>query len=345
MAAGLALHPRHLSDFRRGLSDALADCVARAEKRLTIDAVVTLPELNLDLLKVLQKLAPFGPANPPITLALTNLTLQNDTVFGRTRAHRRVNVADEAGHTAQVIWWNSADKSLPQSKFDLALTVSRDHYRATEAIQLVWVAAHQQAPVTAPPRREVIDLRQQADLQFLLADPEAVFWTNEPLTGVRRLTLTGPEPIEAKKLVIWQAPPGQDVLQETIAAAAPGIVYLVARPTELDSLTPFIRRLMGMVKYALKRYSGHVEINVIAEAMAHREATVRLGLEWLVNQGKLRVIAQTKDTLVVRLDNAPPLPHSKDLQTALRALLGETAAYRTFVRSAQVSALGLEGDA
>ncbi|RME43711.1 MAG: hypothetical protein D6796_12775, partial [Caldilineae bacterium] len=342
MAAGLSMHPRHLDAFRRGLSDALRDCVARAERRLAVDAVVPLSALNFDLLATVQKLAPFGPGNPPVTLAVREVSVQEAAVFGRTRAHRRLTIADRTGNTAQVIWWNSAESPVPEGTFDLALRIAPDTYRGGEAVQVVWVDARLREAPSPPPRREVVDLRAEADVRFLLSEADALFWASDPLSGVRRLTSLG-EHIEAGgKLVIWQAPPGQDVLQETLAALQPAVVWLVARPSPLDSFPAFVRHLMGLVKFALSRYGGRLAIADLSAAMVHREATVRLGLAWLASRGKLEVVARDEETWVVRAADAPPRPDAADLQTALQELLRETAAYRAFARSARLAALGID---
>ncbi len=339
MAAGLALPEHHLNDFRRGVSAALTDCVARAKQHIAIDATVTLADIDAALINTLQRLAPFGAGNPPITLAVNDLTVQGEAVFGRARTHRRVTVVDKAGRSAQVIWWNSATSPLPQGLFNLALTVNRDDYRGGDAAQLVWVDAQAQTLPVVPVQRQIIDLRAEADPQFLWDEPDAVFWASEPLSGVRRLTSLGADSAQTKTLVIWQAPPGQDVLRMVLTTVRPEKVYLVARSSALDTFTGFMQHLMGVVKFGLQRYGGRLTIADIALAMVHRETTVRLGLDWLIARGKLRVIVNTDETLVVRADNAPPMTSSDNLQAALQALLNETAAYRAFVQAAWLPAL------
>ena len=363
MAAGLSLHTRHLTDFRRGLSVALEGCLATAEKSLTItiDATVTLPELNRALLHTLQKLAPFGPGNPAVKMAVKDLTLGAESLFGRARTHRRLQVIDQDGHEATVTWWNGAAEPLPQGVFDLVLTLTRNNYQSQETVQLSWVTAREQLPEVASVERQVIDLRAERNPLAHLNDPDAVFLTTEPLPGVKRFMLDQISQINqigqinqinfrtARTLVIWQTPPGQDMLRRVLATVQPEIIYIVARPASFDTFSAFVKRLMGLIKYSLVHYGGRLEIATLAAALGHRPATIRLGLLWLVSQGKLRVIAplgqanaiQRVAILVVRPNDVPPTPQSDDLKRALLDLLRETAAYRDFVRRANLSALGL----
>ncbi len=338
MAAGLALAENRLTDFRRGVSVALADCVAQFQPELTIDAVVNLSDLNAKLLATIEKLAPFGAGNPSVTLAVTDVRVESATVFGRTRAHRRVTLANAAGDTAQLIWWNSADTPPPDGTFDVALTIARDDFRGGD-VQLVWQDARLRQKLVARPKRHIEDWRTAENPRQLLHLPDAVFWASEKLPGAARLTrLESLSPL-LKTLVIWQSPPGDDVLREMLSRVQPENVLVVARLSALDTPPAFMAHLMGLVKYALAHDAGQLAIADIAAAMVHRETTVRLALDWLIARGKLRTIARTDDMMVVRADNSPPRGDASDLQAALRDLLAETAAYRAFFRTAQIDAL------
>jgi hypothetical protein len=141
------------------------------------------------------------------------------------------------------------------------------------------------------------------------------------------------------------------VLQQLLALTQPEFIYIVAQPSKFDTLPAFMNQLMGLIKYSLTHYEGRLEIEALATALGHRSATVRLGLAWLVSQGKLRVdqLAERGDPLqsdaivIVRPDNQPPESTSNDLKSSLLDLLRETAAYREFVRQANLAALGLAG--
>ena len=167
MAAGLGIEPDNVSDFRRGLSDALAGC-APAEKRIAPDVLVSLPQISSDLLRTIQRLAPFGAGNPPVTLASTGLHLLDESTFGKTGAHRRLTVADDDGCVQTLIWWGGAGKRLPQGKFDLAFTLSPDDYRGSDAVQVEVKAIREWEPTPVITQTEFIDWRQERDPQFTI---------------------------------------------------------------------------------------------------------------------------------------------------------------------------------
>ncbi|MGW8251877.1 MAG: DHHA1 domain-containing protein, partial [Anaerolineales bacterium] len=70
MAAGMSIEPQRIPEFRRLLSRSVARMLGDAPPRppLQIDGHIELAELSMQLVADLERLAPFGPGNPPLTL-------------------------------------------------------------------------------------------------------------------------------------------------------------------------------------------------------------------------------------------------------------------------------------
>src|SRR5690606_4149236 len=190
-AAGLSLHEDKLPAFRRRLSETLrATRDPAVDSALAIDGIVQWRELSPALASALERLAPFGEGNPPITLVACDLSLRSHAQMGRTRQHRRLTVQDASGARQTVLWWNGADQPLPEAPFDLAFRLSLSAYQGTPELQLELVDFRRSAgaPVVVPEiERDVIDRRGSADplaeLHALLAEyPGAAVWAE----GYRR---------------------------------------------------------------------------------------------------------------------------------------------------------------
>jgi single-stranded-DNA-specific exonuclease len=350
-AAGLGIAPENISDFRRGLSAALADCRPDPTETLTLDALIELPQISPNLLAAIQRLAPFGPGNPPVRLGCTHLTIVEEAAFGKTGNHKRLMVQDAGGNRQQVIWWGGAAESSPPGVFDLAFTLSPDDFTGGGAVQVEWLSARQWAPTPAITQPEFIDWRPAEspipNLQYpgghtspisrLSSFPSPLLWAEGvslPLPALARHQLA-----PAKTLVIWTAPPGHDIYQQALAQVKPRQIILIGQPSPLDNLSAFIKQLMGLVKYAIQHKEGEVNLEELAAALGHRPATARLGLEWLAAQGKLSIYVDEGDLLVLRPDQNLPHPEATATETLLKAALSETAAYREFFRRASVAAL------
>lgn len=331
LAAGLSLPLEHLARFRQGLSAALAGCAPEAERTLSIDATVSLAEITPEFAARLSRLAPFGPGNPTVRLAATDLTLVGERLFGRGRNHRRLRLADPAGVETEVIWWGSAGQRLPSGPFDLAFTVRQAE---PAGVQLEWLAARERQPVSVRPQIKVIDLRRAANplpaLEPIL--PQAQVWLEgETVPGLAGLTRSGLS--STASLVVWTAPPGADVLRQVLAVTQPAHLYLVARPSALDQPDPFLQRLLGLIKYSLAHHDGRLDLEGLAGAMAHRIPTVELALRWLVCRGSLRLLSNDETSWRVEAANSPAQDCAA-LEAALHSALAETAAYREFMQQA-----------
>ena len=344
MAAGLSLPPENITALRHGLSAALADCRQSSEPALAIDLTVELAEVSTELAATIQRLAPFGPSNPPVHVSCAGLQLVEELIFGKNRAHKRLRVQDEAGYQQEVIWWGGAAEPAPQGVFDLAFTLSASDFGGN-GLQLEWLAAREWSPPPAAVKPEFIDWRHLprpiSELHQLVNDPQAksrLIWAegltlaNLPLAPRHKLY-----PVEA--LVIWTAPPGQDIYRQALASARPRQVFVVGQASPFDAFPAFIKQALGLLKYAVTHREGEVYLEELAAALGCRLTTARLGVDWLAAQGKLTIEVEEEELLVIRPASRPPQPEVALIEEMLQAALSETAAYRRFFREASLAAL------
>jgi single-stranded-DNA-specific exonuclease len=191
----------------------------------------------------------------------------------------------------------------------------------------------------------IVDWRQEPDPRAgleALSKQELVVWAEVEDPGlsqdIRVENRLGLSPSSA--LIIWTAPPGPVELARALEAVTPSTVCLVALEPATEEYRVFLERLMGMVKHDVRARDGHVNVGRLAAAIGHREPTVRAGLQWLEVRGKLRVVGTGEESMTLQRGGEPsPDPHG--VESLLRRLLNETAAYRRFFRAAPVEALGI----
>ncbi len=358
MAAGLAIRAENIPPFRRGLSRAVAAQLAGKEVRptLQIDGYVTLPELSLELVDDLARLAPFGAGNPPLTLATRDLTVVGHRELGRTGEHLRVSVQDPAGEEQEVVWWRWRGASLPSGRFDLAYTIRANDYRGRR-LQVVWEAARaieSEAGVAisepaGPAVPDIVDYRREPNPELLLRPllekletGDLCIWREGPESDVAPgndrfdLIETG---TEAKTLVIWTCPPSGAALRAVMQAVAPDKVYLFGVLPGLADASSLLKRVAGLVKYALRADDGRVSIARLAAATAHCEPTVRHAIAWLAAQGHVRVTRAEGDLLYLSSGGEPAPERAARALTNLQSALAETAAYRRHFRRVNAESL------
>jgi len=352
MAAGLSIEPERIPEFRQRLSRTIrkmiTDAEAPIEPSLPVDAFIPLSDLSLEFVEDLERLAPFGAGNPSLTLACRDLKLLSHTPIGPTQAHLRLVVEDQDGINQEFLWWRGAGEELPQSTFDLAFNVRTNTFRGQRRIQAQWLDFRQSGGITPEvvpeaPTLEIVDYRSEAHplalLEELKSQRDILLFTE----GEAKRRLSGRDRLElapAETLILWTPPPSPKELQRILELVFPQKIFLISIDPGLDDPDTFLARLAGLVKHTIKAKSGHTHLPTLAAAMAHREVTVRLGLAWMEEKGHIRVEREAGSDEIQILADAQPGHALNDVTMTLKALLDETAAYREYLRSADIDALG-----
>jgi len=133
-AAGVTVASGGIAAFREAFEQAAAARLSDTDliPELAVDAEVTAAEINLSLVRELQRLAPFGMANPEPLLLLRNCRLRDIREFGGT--HIKLQVQQDST-VFQAIGWRMAGETVPH-ELDLAFVPEIDSWGGTEKVQL-----------------------------------------------------------------------------------------------------------------------------------------------------------------------------------------------------------------
>lgn len=347
MAAGLSLEQGNLPAFRKGLCKTIEQMLGEAaheEPSLQIDAWMPLNELSLDLANSIEQLAPFGPGNPSLTFASRGLRMKSAATIGRGGEHIRLNVEDESGTQQSILWWNGGGEDLPEGKFDLAYSVRASSYRGERRLALEFVdfrGVEDEAAEVSSKEIVVIDLRGNIEeFSRLSVQTFAEGEDKKKTGGMDRFSLRSSE-----ELAIYTTPPGPGVLKSILEQVKPQKVYLIAQNPLAEKADEFLSRLAGMAKFVIAKKGGETRISALAAATAQREATVRIGLEWLAAGGHVALspygdVAGENDAVRLSNGSGEGNPYiRKELYMAVKGLLEETAAYRAHFQIAKTESL------
>jgi single-stranded-DNA-specific exonuclease len=335
-AAGVRLPLENILQFRRALARAV-DAIWERDlaPRTAIDATLPWGDISLDLLEVVNALAPFGQGNPPVVLASPKLELVTHRLFGRDQAHRRLTIRADDGTTRDVIWWRGAQDPLPNGRFDLAYTLKSSDYRGERGLQIEFVDARVVEPLVvaevAP--LKMIDQRRAAAptriLQELAGQPDVAIWAEgypaEGSPGQTRLQLK-----PAQTLVIWTPPAGPRELRDILERVRPQRVMLFDVPGPGTDPQRFVPRLAGMIKFALRQRDGLADLAQLAAVTGQRIGAVREGIYLLRARGFVTIVEEKEGIMRLTLGDGQVRPDLEQTEARLRALLQETAAYRVY---------------
>ncbi len=331
MAAGLSLPPEQIDPFRQALSKSVAEMAGdqQLEPSLKIDGYLPLANLTLELVQELERLAPFGPGNPPLTFASRDLVVKSVSALGRTGEHRQVIVEDQHEYLQKVVWWQGEGRPVPAGRFDLAFTVRARTYQGQRELQITWVEARSQEPqslAVGPEKRAiaVVDHRGASHplpiLEKLRGKGNLQVWSEAEARGKLHGQYRG-DLVPGEALAIWTIPPGPQELHNIVDKVSPTTIYLFAVDPRMDQAETFLKRLAGLVKHALSAKDGVISLETLAAATAQRVPVVELGLAWLAASGGITIHEQAGDELKLRKGDGITKGNYQELAVKLQDLL------------------------
>jgi single-stranded-DNA-specific exonuclease len=134
MASGLTLSPDRLSDLAEGLQNHLKANYGPADfsRTLTIDAVLDMTDICLDLARDLDRLRPFGTDNPEPLFLAKRLKVVSSTIIGRCHRKMLLQSADNPAAPAVEAFHFNVPDALQQPAFydQLAFRLKLNKFKA-----------------------------------------------------------------------------------------------------------------------------------------------------------------------------------------------------------------------
>ncbi len=343
-AAGCALDADLIPQFRRRLSNTVRETWDHdVVQGIAVDGCLPLSEVDMELADELNRLAPFGEGNPAIHLRTDALHVVSTRDFGIGKKHRFITVEDEQGNQADITWWRGAEYSKTTGVIDLVYIPRINDYRGRRSLQLEWVDARPTpgVEVDVDLHYEVADLRAGFDPAALPESGDWLAWVeggeSAELPFVSERIITRHEPTPCQHLVIWTTPPGPQELDQMLESTGARRITVVSHLPANGKADSFIKRLAGLVKYAVKTYGGQTSIAQLASLTAHRESAVRLGLDWMAARGQISLEWGDGGQITVTKKGTASKEDQESLYLSLQALLSETAAFRAYFQAADLN--------
>ncbi len=124
-------------------------------------------------------------------------------------------------------------------------------------------------------------------------------------------------------LIFGQFPPSEKVVQTVLRQANPSVIYLLGRSeSQQEDPAGFLRRLYGLIKYAVNQKDGQVDGEKLAGLMSATKMSLALGLtvlrkvnliDWFAEDGMLFL-----DLVGEPVGNSEELPEFKQLAASLK---------------------------
>ena len=136
MAAGLVIEESRMDDFRRAFNRYVSETTTEEQRSpvLNIDMEVSFQALTLDLLDSYEKLEPFGNSNPqPLFMSSDVFPTEPPKRVGTNhlKLFMRQGIVER-----DAIFFNGAERELPNPPWDIAFTIDRNVYRGRASLSI-----------------------------------------------------------------------------------------------------------------------------------------------------------------------------------------------------------------
>lgn len=349
MAAGLSLTLDNVTQFRRDLANNYDRIVGGPPEppAVKIDGELSFQSISNSFIKDFQRLAPFGAGNPKLLFATRDVQLnpQGIKAIGKDKKHKKITVVDNSGDKQDLLWWNSADIELPTGKFDIAYSLDLSSYKNKLQIQATLrhfrKSPTEQISLKKESKTDLIDLRSHPDpynkISSYVSTPGIVIWaeTNSP-AGIN--TLARSDLFRSDTLVIWTTPPSRKVLSDALKKVKPKEIIFFSVDPEDQTQKKFIMKLHGLLNAIIGSDTRSFDVQEAAQSLAVTPSLIEVGLDWIHLHGDYDLSLFIPNLLITPgpRENLVGFPA---IDSKLKFLLKETAAYRSHFKKAELDTL------
>lgn len=263
---------------------------------LKIDLQLEPNEVDGNLISDIERLQPFGAANPNPVFVLNNLTLLQKKLMGSNKNHLKLVVEDSQHNTYDCIWWSQGDISLLSGDvLDIAFCPQLNTFNGSTTIQLIIQDIH------AENLENEIESKQKQVLKIKVYDhrkKKNIFSSVEDYVKASKLKITifTEEKTVLDKLKPYKAlterifnrqnaqksdvvmffdyPPSQEIFNEIIQKTSPKFLHFMNYEAKKIDEKEFLKTFSGMLKFAYSNKNGVFDLQRSASFLAQTKETI-----------------------------------------------------------------------
>jgi single-stranded-DNA-specific exonuclease len=283
---------------KKALNSAINEIVDGKEFKpvLKIDLQLEPNEVDGNLISDIERLQPFGSANPNPVFALNNLTLLQKKLMGQNKNHLKLVVEDSQNNTYDCIWWSKGDISLKSGdKLDIAFCPQINTFNGNTTIQLILQDVHaenladetesqarDESKIKAYDHRKKTNIFSSVDDYVKTSGLKIAVFAEEKtvldkLKSYKALTQRVVNRQSAQKsdvVMFFDYPSSQEVFDEILEKTSPQFLHFMNFQVPKIDEKEILKTFFGMLKFAHSNKSGVFDLQRSASFLAQTTQTV-----------------------------------------------------------------------
>lgn len=303
MAGGLAFDSQKISfeEVKAALSKTIGELLAGRVLKpfLHIDLQLEPNEVDGNLISDIERLQPFGAANPPPVFALNNLTLLQKKLMGSNKNHLKLVVEDTQHNTYDCIWWSKGDISLVSGDvLDIAFCPQTNTFNGNTTIQLILQDIHADNFVEESVNNaqndkqvKVFDHRKKSGIYssvddyvrssnqkiLIFAEEKSVLESLKPYKSLYENVFNRQSAQKSDVVMFFDYPANSEIFDEIISKTEPKAVHFMNYEPQKVNEKEILKTFWGMLKYSYNNLGGIFDLDRSASYLAQtKEAVIEL---------------------------------------------------------------------
>lgn len=305
MAGGMSFNAEKISfeEVKKALNSTINEILddKKLSPKLNIDLQLEPNDIDGNLISDIERMQPFGAANPNPVFALNNLTLLQKKLMGANKNHLKIVVEDTQHNTFDCIWWSKGDIPLNSGDvLDIAFCPQTNTFNGSTTIQLILQDIHADNLIEAENNLQekkfqikIYDHRKKTDILSgvedyvktsslniaIFAEDKSILAKLKPYKKLFEKTITRHSAQKADVVMFFDYPPSQNVFDEIIKKTSPNFLHFMNYEVKILDEKEFLKTFMGMLKFAYSNKNGLFDLQRSASFLSQTQETVKLLLE------------------------------------------------------------------
>lgn len=364
MAAGFSFDENKIkfADFKSLLNATIDEFTQDVDFKVTkIDADMLLEpdDITFENVEIINKLQPFGSANPCPLFVLKNLKLNNYKFMGQNNNHLKLFASKDNSPSFQCVKWNTPEFNLPENApIDILFSPNLNTFNGEVNIQLMLSDIHSELLQEQKENNEIkiLDHRKKTNIimqvvDFILTTKKttAIYIENPALKKQLNLPIeiedkifnSSSVPLNIEQIMFFDCPPKKEIFYKILAETGAKIVHLMNFNISEIVVDNLITKLSGMLKYALSNMGGVINLSRIASALSVDIETLDCALSLFENAQMIVLNRNTnQEYSIISLH---PIELSKikqdDLYHTLNDMIDEINSFRKFYLNSNIDGI------
>ena len=283
---------------------------------LNIDMELGLKDIDIDLVNEINKLEPFGMANPSPTFVLKNLTLKEKKLMGSNKEHLKLKI-DTPNGIKDCVWWSRGDVPLiAGDKLDIAFAPQLNTYNGTTDIQLIIKDLHSDALKEEETSSiKIYDHRKKNNIFAqvndyiktsklgisVFAEDRKIIESLKPYEYIKRCIINRQTAVKNDVLMFFDYPCNEDVYELVKQKVGANHLHYMNYQNFKSDEQEILKAFASMIRYSCNNLGGQFVLIRAASALGITEEAVETLLDIFQECGMIKILLRENNAYNIAL--------------------------------------------